>query len=507
MLEGKTIIELTDVHTGEKEVHEDKNMITNAMNEIFGTLPSYINYGGSYSYLNSGNNWITELFGGILLFDKALPEDANQLIAPAGTQLVGCGAYNNQNATKGKCRGNYNQTESELNQSQKYMKFVYDFATSQANGTIASLALTSKKGGFVSYGGENDTIFVSTNVDRANATMDYTNSNDKRFYLGDYIQGDYIQFVANYGSSNYVGVPTSDNSDTQSYNLARATKIEFLFALDIDNEIAYYFKFIFNASSEITGFKIIKRAIPIKSISLFNNMINTKPLLEEKEVSLSAPVKYTYRGNNFLGYNFDTTTNCLFFYIPDSIEPNSVTTVIKISLNGDTVNTYRVVNNTGHKIYAGTQDIFCLGNYMYARSYETNVNQTYKIKLDNPADVLVIPSADGNNRSISFKYQIGKRLYSGNGRYVLDTELNKIFFCELIGGGYNYEPDYMSYHAITPVINHDLVKYVSYSGNTPNRGLGFLLHGCYLATINNLSQPVTKTADKTMKITYIIQEK
>ena len=60
MLEGRTIIELTDVHTGEKEVHEDKNMVTNAMNEIFGTLPSYINYGGDYSYLNKGSNWITE---------------------------------------------------------------------------------------------------------------------------------------------------------------------------------------------------------------------------------------------------------------------------------------------------------------------------------------------------------------------------------------------------------------------------------------------------------------
>jgi hypothetical protein len=35
-------------------------------------------------------------------------------------------------------------------------------------------------------------------------------------------------------------------------------------------------------------------------------------------------------------------------------------------------------------------------------------------------------------------------------------------------------------------------------------GYFILLH--YLATINNLSEPVTKTADKTMKVTYIIQE-
>lgn len=496
MLEGRTIIELTDVNTGEKEVHEDKNMITNAMNEIFGTLPSYINY--SDGYFTNGTNWITELFGGILLFDKALPEDANQLIAPAGTQLIGCGAYNNQNNTKGKCRGNYNQTESELNQSQKYMKFVYDFSTSQANGTIASLALTSKKGGFVSYGGENASIFVdpdSTGREYANFTMDYTTSMDKRFYL----EG-YIHFVANPSSSNYVGVPTCDNS-YMPYSVSDAAKTEFLFALDIDNEVAYYFKLIFNASSEITSLKIIKRAIPIKSISLFNNMVNTKPLLEEKEVSLSAPVKY-----NRTSYNFDTTTNCLFFYATANSKPNGDTTVIKISLNGDTVNTYRIVNNTGHEIYT-QQEIFCSGEYMYAKSSETNVYQTYKIKLDNPSDVSVIPSADGSNRSISFKYQIGKRLYSAIGRYVLDTELNKIFFCELIGGCYNKSINTISSQAIIPVVNHDLIKYVSYSQNDYRRGLGFLLHGCYLATINNLSQPVTKTADKTMKITYIIQEK
>ena len=30
--------------------------------------------------------------------------------------------------------------------------------------------------------------------------------------------------------------------------------------------------------------------------------------------------------------------------------------------------------------------------------------------------------------------------------------------------------------------------------------------GNYLATINNLTEPVQKTADKTMKVTYIIQE-
>lgn len=35
---------------------------------------------------------------------------------------------------------------------------------------------------------------------------------------------------------------------------------------------------------------------------------------------------------------------------------------------------------------------------------------------------------------------------------------------------------------------------------------GFIMIANYLATFNNLSEPVTKTVDKTMKVTYIIQE-
>ena len=34
MLKGKSVIELTDVHTGKKEVYEDTNLVTDAINAI-----------------------------------------------------------------------------------------------------------------------------------------------------------------------------------------------------------------------------------------------------------------------------------------------------------------------------------------------------------------------------------------------------------------------------------------------------------------------------------------
>ena len=46
MLKGKTKIELTNVHTGEVEVIEKENMVTNALQYIFDPL-GYIKYGST----------------------------------------------------------------------------------------------------------------------------------------------------------------------------------------------------------------------------------------------------------------------------------------------------------------------------------------------------------------------------------------------------------------------------------------------------------------------------
>ncbi len=72
----------------------------------------------------------------------------------------------------------------------------------------------------------------------------------------------------------------------------------------------------------------------------------------------------------------------------------------------------------------------------------------------------------------------------------LKTESNRLY-----GGSYEY--------CYTPVLGDPMLYFVS-AGNSTTAGFVILTN--YLATINNLSEPVTKTADKTMKVTYIIQE-
>ena len=56
---------------------------------------------------------------------------------------------------------------------------------------------------------------------------------------------------------------------------------------------------------------------------------------------------------------------------------------------------------------------------------------------------------------------------------------------------------------LTPVRNNKLLYFADYGTWST---AGWYMFCNYLATINNLDTPVTKTADKTMKITYILQE-
>lgn len=53
-----------------------------------------------------------------------------------------------------------------------------------------------------------------------------------------------------------------------------------------------------------------------------------------------------------------------------------------------------------------------------------------------------------------------------------------------------------------PVIGYPLTYYLTCGSSN---GI-FAIRTDYLATINNLSSPVVKTADKTMKVTYTLQE-
>ena len=159
MLKGKTIIELKDVVTGEVEKYQDENMITKALSDFFSH-----NIEGSLFSLSGNTNDLNgnmiplckNAIGGILLFADPLVEDENSYFAPSANPCTGY-ASNDVNSTANVMRGSLNLTEST--KLDKGYKFVWDFATSQANGTISAVALTHKFGG-IGYMGD---LYDNTN--------------------------------------------------------------------------------------------------------------------------------------------------------------------------------------------------------------------------------------------------------------------------------------------------------------------------------------------------------
>jgi len=138
MMKGHTKIILTNVETGEQVVHEDDNLITKAIDKII-NINMAMNLAPNDRLLPMATNAL----GGIMLFDGELTESEDNIHFPTEAHLVGYASTNTN--TSDKFRGSWNSVESGKTES-GYVS-VWDFGTSQANGTIRAVARTSVHAG------------------------------------------------------------------------------------------------------------------------------------------------------------------------------------------------------------------------------------------------------------------------------------------------------------------------------------------------------------------------
>ena len=144
MLKGKSTIELTDVHTGKKEIYRDENLVTEAIADILNTNIQGAMFNNPYFDGKYGEDWMLPIYsrltGGLLLYQNPVEEDPANIYAPLDNPLIGY-ASNDANNTEDIRRGSRNLTESKTVDGG--FKYVWDFATSQANGTISCISLTN----------------------------------------------------------------------------------------------------------------------------------------------------------------------------------------------------------------------------------------------------------------------------------------------------------------------------------------------------------------------------
>ena len=192
---GYTKIELKDPYTCRKQVFESENMLTNAAENYFANAGMF-NYFDDLFKASNTDNLVPTMFGGIMLFDDEIPENANNTGIPAANMTANM-AYNITNNTNPPELGSYSATESGWQQDGSWVQ-VYNFTTTQGNGDIASACLTSRALGGIGAGNQSMTRKNVTNE------FDYHGIVSSRVYT------DRSFFKVNYDSSIGYAICTPD---------------------------------------------------------------------------------------------------------------------------------------------------------------------------------------------------------------------------------------------------------------------------------------------------------
>ncbi len=462
-MKGITEIELTDVRTGQVEKHTETNLVTNAIAHFFSH-----NIEGMLFTINGNTNDLNDnmlplcpnSIGGILLFSDTIEEDPNKYYVPSANPCVGY-ASNNVNGTTNIMRGSMNLTETK--KLDNGYKFVWDFTTSQANGTISCVALTHTWAGLA--------------------------------YMGD-----------TYNGNNFVWVMRSRNGESSGQ--ARTAYIN---AVEIDPENNFLWTIGLNTSNEII---IQKIRMSFTSVGLNDTMLGSNyDVLSEVKLNPTSFVMADPKRNEGNYDFFDGKDGYWYGFMHEqNRDGNAAFNKIKISkadysfteetmiVNG--ARTHAVGYHSGYNVNP-SRDVHSvlLNGFLYIVSYDNT--KVYKINIDNPADVKEIPLGFTSNYTCNDDYYRSGSIYLANiGDWIIGSDFLINTEDRVFKKANNAPWTYTS----TPLFPYGpyLFSFGGYYANATRQNL--FLATPYLATINNLETSVIKTADKTMKITYTIQE-
>jgi len=495
---GRTKIELFDGLTGKlKERIEESNMFTSAIDQMVNFALKH-NYTSSNQNLRSNgltrilNNHLN-LVSGLLLFSTALDADEDNIWAPASAKLTGCGAtdYTNIDANV-PIMGAYNSAES---QSDTLMRsWVWDFQTSQANGTIATACLTNRIGGKVGYGYSGQ---MGTDM-----PFGYIYG---WLGLGNIIDG---SRYGRYTPSIYRGCVPLNGSYLD-------------FCIDSENDLKYMY------SVQGAELRILSHKMSPENFDLFRSARAIQPATVE-----------TYAGNfssayYYHFYNTDEKALYIWGYSRETLSASNFTLTVHrfdmesktLTMNYDSVT---VPNNI--TIYLNSVAITANGIYAYGSS---NYSVVYKHTRGGGSGFSTIQIASSVN-SVSGQndgaYILNNVLYMpGAVQFTSSSNSRREIMVNLLDDSILFRPWSQTLSTqssssednciiVPPYSNKQLVFGLSVTSGsvlntTSTTSLELISGDCaintftqfnYLATKNVLSTPVVKTSDKTMKVTYTI---
>ena len=391
-----------------------------------------------YNGIESREPW-KDIVGGIFLFRDSLPSGAKYM--SAGNQMTANGSFEVVNNANPPELGSYNSNES--NQSASAITQVYDWTTSQGNGRVSSVALTSRVGGYIGYGNKSEI---------AHPTI-------KSFDEG-------LQIKRIQGINNVEWAKT-----IQTGNLL--------------------YQFTYDATEKKVTVK--KSRVPISQGSVFDwipfdDEVIDVSSLHYNEVWGGGAQAFLDDGKIYFcpvdNYTRTTAVAAKFYvweYNPANGEINEIeitnTSGESITWNFTSVSYGRFYVYAGEKTY-----VFNLSdsNYVGYIENKTGGTQHASIASDFPNGLSLIPINNGNNNPMYYRFydSVNRTCYPING---------------------HFQPSYMEgnlyYDPQTDTLNF-YERYGAWAFNNP----------LYLATNYNLNSPVTKDATMTMKVIYTLEE-
>lgn len=439
-LHGKTIIELKDTRSGRIDRFEDGNAVMDANMEA-----KFRNFG--IFQTNIQNNFAStalwqKLMGGMLLLGDTVADNSN-FVAP-GTKMVGRGYYGSSNNGSPVSLGSWNATESVLGANS--IQMVYDYTTSQANGEIKSVCLTSDLVGRCGIGNTAGDYNLSLKVNPGTWQTANKTFSDNRWNGNFAFDGVYL----------YYGVTVDGTALTIKRKLANALKVDLIHTLTDENTV-----------SDI--------AVTLPSAMTYTDNLRMTQVSATKIV--------------VIGYQA-TSSKAFSAAIIDISGTPSATVVEITGMPEITDVAYGYTNPIGVGVDGNGNPLIAFSAYCWnLASVLVNLGTGAKISF---VDANTYASYTGQNyRSSSYLQPIG------NGMYIMGASVN------VPGMVCDYSDSSAEYcEASLPAYNPMIcgVDLLNYEGG----GIKLVQNPFFLSTINNLSSAVTKTSSQTMKVTYVI---
>jgi len=474
-IKGHSTIELTNVKTGEVERYEDDNMVTNA-------IQLYLNDLGMFNispiHMDAvRQSLIPTLLGGVLAFDTAITENANNIICPSGVKMIANGVYDvtsNDSVTE---MGSYNSSESGWLSDGKY-KMVWDFTTTQANGNINCVCLTSANHGYIGEG--NSTSLLAKSTKRSDFALggtpqavgvDNMPSIRQRIVRGSWTNST-LTLVDYYNL-----VPTTDHT---AEHMSATGKIKLktykvpMSKLDLRNNYPAYAS---GSGSEYLPVTETEISLPSAFVSALNGREPSWYLKQGEYYYMIAGIGYPGYGQGQWG----------------RLENGATLQVVRINPD-NTISAFTVANPAGEQLdflipgIAFSTDTILIQRY---NAGDSNNSIHYFEDITNNADITTVTATFGCTY-LGFSYPTEEVAYFAGMK--ADMGARAVYLTNSNVPSYNMVSQILDDNKLVSAIWES-----SYS-----EWFNMIKTTNYLATIDNLDEQVTKTADKTMKITYVL---